>query len=53
LALRGKKRIRCRGDNVAFDPHSEAVIPKALLVERQHRSGSEPLESVSEHGEAI
>ena len=40
-------------DNVAFDPHSEAVIPKALLVERQHRSGSEPLESVSEPRQRI
>lgn len=40
-------------DNVAFDPQSEAVIPKALLVERQHRSGSEPLESVSEPRQRI
>lgn len=32
-------------DNVAFDPQGEAVIPKALLVERQHRNGSEPVES--------
>lgn len=40
-------------DNVAFDPQSEAVIPKALLVERQHRGGSEPLESVSEPRQRI
>ncbi|GAA5976356.1 hypothetical protein JCM10908_005471 [Rhodotorula pacifica] len=32
-------------DNVAFDPHSEAVIPKALLAERQQRSGASSLAS--------
>ncbi|KWU44267.1 hypothetical protein RHOSPDRAFT_34282 [Rhodotorula sp. JG-1b] len=40
-------------DNVAFDPQSGAVIPKALLLERQHRSGSGPVKSVSEPRQRI
>ncbi|GAA5865337.1 hypothetical protein JCM3774_004942 [Rhodotorula dairenensis] len=40
-------------DHVAFDPQGEAVIPKALLAERQQRHGPEPHPTANEPRQRI